>query len=308
METGEMAVKELSFSSSTQFPFLIKWQLYRVFRVFQFALWWMSLKVPWGIRAGFFLSEEKLREVEWLDQNLTDRAEVNLLSPNQHPDSRALLFLTSELTLLWTVPVGDFVKTKAVSLHWLKTVPDRHSKDSHVSMATSVSSKSSSSSSAGGWGDRPLRHKQVSVTGEQRDKEQVASKLLSRFQVLPTEVSKRTVEFYILAMRAMTINYQGGVRDWRVCALLKRAMRLTYRTFWKNTTLSHPQILIHPSTCWALPSHWTLLLMGGYSSPKGTGPGRAICKNLDKPVHIPGFLKLHIWKDLKWPIFCLLLF
>ena len=55
---------------------------------------------------------------------------------------------------------------------------------------------------------------------------QVASKLLPGFQVLPTEVSKRTVELYILAMRAMTINYQGGVRDWRVCGLLKRAMRI----------------------------------------------------------------------------------
>lgn len=181
METGEMVVKELSFSSSTQVPFLIRWQLYRVFRVFQFALWWMSLKVPWGVRAGFFLSEEKLREAEWLDQNLTDKAEVNLLSPNQHPDSRDLLFLTSELTLLWMVPGGDFVKAKAVSLHWLKTVLNRHSKDSHVSMATSVSSKSSSSSSAGGWGDRPLCHKQVSVTGEQTDKERRDLKVLLEF-------------------------------------------------------------------------------------------------------------------------------
>ena len=96
METGEIAVKELSFPSSTQVPFLIRWQLYRVFRVFQLALWWMSLKVPWGIRAGFFLPEEKLGEVEWLDRI----SQIELLSPNRHPDSRALLVLMSELTAL----------------------------------------------------------------------------------------------------------------------------------------------------------------------------------------------------------------
>lgn len=54
----------------------------------------------------------------------------------------------------------------------------------------------------------------------------MASKLLPGFQVPPTEVSKRTLEPYILAMRAMTINYQGGVKDWKGCALLKRAMRI----------------------------------------------------------------------------------
>lgn len=123
--------------------------------------------------------EARRSRITW--PNLTDRAEVNLLSPNQHPDSRALLVLTFELTLLWPVPGRDFVKVKAVSLHWLKTVSNRHSKDSHVSMATRVSSKSSSSSSAGGWGDRPLRHKEVSVTGEQMDKGRRDLKFLQEF-------------------------------------------------------------------------------------------------------------------------------
>lgn len=59
----------------------------------------------------------------------------------------------------------------------------------------------------------------------------MAYKLLPGFQVPPTDVSKRTLEPYILAMRAMTINYQGGVRDWRGCALLKTAMRIIWRTF-----------------------------------------------------------------------------